>query len=132
MKRLALALLPVAALLVLAGPMWRGAGAAGKGLCADMTPARMLENPELAHEWAEALRSSRPTEIERIKALLEHIRAVHGCDGQLAMPEGPSGLPPGHPPMPDADPRLLPPGHPPIPSAPGLLHRFGEPDIVTI
>lgn len=117
MKRLALALLPVAALLVLAGPMWRGAGAAGKGLCADMTPARMLENPELAHEWAEALRSSRPTEIERIKALLEHIRAVHGCDGELAMPEGPSGLPPGHP---------------PIPSAPGLLQGFGEPGVVTI
>jgi hypothetical protein len=96
-----------------------------------MTPARMLQNPELAHEWAEALRSSRPTEIERVKALLERIRAVHGCDGELAMPDGSFGLPPGHPPVPGADPRL-PPGHPPIPSAPGLLQGFAEPGVVTI
>jgi hypothetical protein len=90
----------------------------------------MLENPRLAHEWAEALRSSSPGEVARVRALLEGIRAAHGCRGEVAMPEVGTRLPPGHPPLPEAHPSL-PPGHPPVPSAPA--HRlFSEPGIVTI
>ena len=51
-----------------------------------MTPSKMLENPALAHEWAQALRSSQPDELARMKAMIGEIRAAHGCRGEVAMP----------------------------------------------
>jgi len=97
MKRAALAV-PIAALLVaVAWPVAHGGRAEG-GVCALMTPARMLENPGLAQEYAEALRSGEASELARVEAILRHIRAVHGCEGEVALPAAPT-LPPGHPPI---------------------------------
>jgi hypothetical protein len=96
-----------------------------------MTPARMLENPALAEEWAAALRSSEPDEIGRVREMIAQIRAAHGCTGELAMPapgDAPGGLPPGHPPVGE---RALPRGHPPVPSSP-RAPLFEPPDALTI
>jgi hypothetical protein len=132
MRRLTLAVLSAAFAAALVVPVSHGIRAAvdrGDGLCDRMTPARMLENPALAEEWAQALRSSQPDEIARVRALLEDIRAAHGCAGELAGPEA-SGLPPGHPPIPEAVPGL-PPGHPSVPSSPEMP-SFAAPVVVTI
>ncbi|HEX9399195.1 MAG TPA: hypothetical protein VF912_03705 [Anaeromyxobacter sp.] len=134
MKRVSLALFTLGLLLVTAWPVSQaiGAGAVApeSALCQHMTPAKMLEHPALAHEWAQALRSSQPDEIARIEALLAEIRAAHGCKGEIAMPAPApteSALPPGHPPV--REERQLPPGHPPIPSGVPL---FEAPAVYTI
>jgi hypothetical protein len=130
--------LPLAAVLVAAA--WPAADAAGAqapqgapAVCEQMTPARMLENPALASEWSQALRSGDAAQIARMKALFGQIRSAHGCGGEVAIPSAPQSgaeLPPGHP---QVSPRL-PPGHPPI--APGErpagAMRFEEQGIVTI
>jgi hypothetical protein len=135
MKRAPLALPVVALLVALAWPVSEAIGAAAlrePSLCREMTPARMLENPVLAEEWARALRSAQPSEVERVRAMIAEIRAAHGCTGELAMPappRAPSRLPPGHPPVggagePPAD-------HPPIPSSP-RTPVFEAPGVLTI
>jgi len=121
MKRILVAL-PAVALLVAAA--WPGARVqpAEQGLCEVMTPARMLENPGLAHQYAEALRSGEASEVARMRSLLEEIRTAHGCAGAVALPDVPSGA------------ARLPPGHPPI-DGPGRAPRlpmFAAPDVVTI
>jgi hypothetical protein len=121
--------------IAFAWPISQAVGAAATAaeppVCRDMTTARMLENPALAEEWAQALRSAEPTEIARMRALFAEIRAAHGCGSAPASHsprhEG-AVLPPGHPPVGDG---ALPPGHPPIPSSP-RAPLFEAPAVLTI
>jgi hypothetical protein len=139
MKRVTLAVFTVAFLAAMAWPVSQAIGAATgvrePAVCREMTAAKMLEHPALAGEWAQALRSSAPDEVARVRALIEQIRAAHGCSGELALPAFPSpapdagALPPGHPPVPG---RGLPRGHPPVQSSPRSLQLFHEREIVTI
>jgi hypothetical protein len=138
MKRAPLVLFIAALLVAVAWPVSKAIGAASglrePGICRHMTPARMLENPALAQEWAAAVRSAAPDEIARVRAMFDEIRAAHGCTGAIAMPAPagePGGLPPGHPPVGE---RALPEGHPPIPSAPSAPRTpvFEPPAFVTI
>jgi hypothetical protein len=133
MKRAALALSTVVLITALALLVSRSIGAASfhePPICRHMTAASVLENPALAQEWAQALRSE-PQAVARVRALIAQIRAVHGCMEEL-LPAPAPRLPPGHPPVadPDAPPRL-PPGHPPIPSSP-LGPLFDAPAVLTI
>lgn len=103
------------------------------GVCEQMTPARMLQNPGLASAYGRALRSGDPGAVERLRAHLEQLRTAHGCTGEVALPNAPEAapaLPPGHPPI---APRL-PPGHPPIEPGerPPLTPHIEAPGIVTI
>lgn len=125
MKRAVLAL-PIALVLVaVAWPLARGSDA-GTGVCALMTPARMLEHPALAHELAEALRSGDAGELGRVAATLREIRSAHGCEGEVALPTLPRAaprIPPGHPPI----------GHPAIEDRPEpRAPLFEAPGTVTI
>jgi hypothetical protein len=138
MKRAPLVLFVAALLLAVAWPVSQAIGAASglrePGICRHMTPARMLENPALAEEWAAAIRSAAPGELARVRAMIAEIRAAHGCTGEMAMPAPagePGGLPPGHPPVGE---RALPEGHPPIRSAPSTPRTplFEAPAVVTI
>jgi hypothetical protein len=139
MKRATLAVFILSFLAAMAWPVSRAIGAATgfnePEVCQEMTAAKMLEHPALAHEWAQALRSAEPDELARVRAMIAQIRAAHGCMGELALPSPPSAdpesraLPPGHPPIPG---RGLPPGHPPVQSAPRSIPLFHERDIVTI
>ncbi len=99
MKRAALVLPFALVLVAVAWPLARAVDAE-PGVCALMTPARMLEHPALAHEYARALRSGEPGEVERVAAMLREIRSAHGCEGEVALPTlSPAAprLPPGHP-----------------------------------
>jgi hypothetical protein len=112
---------PLAAILVAAAWPASPAQAVAAGVCEQMTPSRMLENPGLGGEYARALRSGDAGEVARVKALLEQIRSAHGCAGAVALP--------------DAAPQpRLPPGHPPIAPGerPATTTRFEEPGVVTI
>jgi hypothetical protein len=135
MKR-ALAVFTLALLAAMAWPVSRAIGAiTGErepSVCAHMTPARMLEHPALAEEWAQALRSLQPDAMARVRAVIAEIRAAHGCTGELAMPDpasGPRALPPGHPPVRGHG--ALPPGHPPVQSSPRPA-LFQAPDVVDV
>src|SRR6266498_3130749 len=138
MKRAPLALFILGLILVTAWPLSQAIGAGApsvaleSALCEHMTPAKMLEHPALAYEWAQALRSAQPDEIARVQAMLAEIRAAHGCKGEFAMPApAPRGsaLPRGHPPI--REERELPAGHPPIPSSPNAP-IFEPPAVYTI
>ncbi len=101
MKRAVLALSIAAVLTAIAWPAARGL-TVEKGVCELMTPARMLENPKLASEYADALRSGDADEVARVRSLFQEIRAAHGCGGEVVLPAAPHGetaLPPGHPPI---------------------------------
>jgi hypothetical protein len=119
MKRAVLALPFLALALAIAWPATRDRSATA-GLCDVMTPARMLEDPGLAHDFAQALRSGDASEVARVKTVFERIRAAHGCDGEVALPtrapEARPSLPPGHPPVDD---RRTP--RPPLFEAPATL-----------
>lgn len=101
MKRLALAVITLAIVAAIGWPVAEGVRAAS-GVCADMTPVRMLENPALAEEYARALRSGEPEQVREVEGLFASIRAAHGCQGLVELPrEAPRGaMPPGHPPVP--------------------------------
>lgn len=99
MKRVLLLALPLAVVFsAIAWPIARGGVG---GVCEHMTPARMLEEPGIASEYAEALRSGDAAEVARVRALIEEIRALHGCEGAEVAgdADGASVLPPGHPPV---------------------------------
>jgi hypothetical protein len=102
MKRAVLVLPFLALALAITWPATRDRSASA-GLCDVMTPARMLEDPGLAHDFAQALRSGDETEVARVRTLFERIRAAHGCEGEVALPthapDAASDLPPGHPPV---------------------------------
>ena len=121
MKHVVLAL-PVAAVLAAAALPGSPGHRAEPGVCDLMTPSKMLENPNLAHEYAQALRSGDAGEVHRIETLLGQIRAAHGCEGEVALPATPPAqstpaLPPGHPPV--DGPRT--PASAPIIEAPGTV-----------
>lgn len=98
MKRFALLALPLAA--AVAVMTWPIAQRGDADLCEIMTPARMLEDPELASEYAQALRSGDAGEVARVRSRIREIRALHGCEGEVALPSrAPEALPPGHPPV---------------------------------
>ncbi len=101
MKRVIFFALPLAFLF--AAMAWPIARDRAGGVCELMTPARMLENPGLASEYAQALRSGDAAELARVRSMLEELRAVHGCEGNVALPsvapDAPGHLPPGHPPI---------------------------------
>lgn len=117
MKRVALVLPFVVIAVAVAWPATRDRSATA-GLCDSMTPARMLEDPALAHDFAEALRSGDASEVARVRSLFEQIRAAHGCEAEVALPapDAVKSLPPGHPPV---DGRRTP--HPQLFEAPATL-----------
>jgi hypothetical protein len=101
MKRVVLSVSIAAALAALVWSTARGRGG-GEGLCALLTPAKLLENPALAEEYAGALRSGDAGEVVRVEHMLRDIRSVHGCAGEVTLPAHPYGHsepPPGHPPV---------------------------------
>jgi hypothetical protein len=101
MNRVVLSLFAAAALFGLGWATARG-GRAETGVCALMTPEKLLENPGLAREYDEALRSGDGDELGRVADMLRQIRSAHGCDGELLLPAAPRAhpaLPPGHPPV---------------------------------
>ncbi len=117
----ALVALPLVAVLVAA--VWPSARAEppASSVCEQMTPARLLQNPALADEYAQALRSGDADEVARVRAMFDQIRSAHGCSGDAAMPD-------------EAPAPRLPPGHPPIAPGerPGGSVRFEERGNVTI
>jgi hypothetical protein len=145
MKRAALALFTIVFITALVLPVSQAIGGASfhePPICQHVTAARVLEDPALAQEWAQALRSAEPRTVDRVRALIAQIRAVHGCMDELLPPQPAPRLPPGHPPVADpdalppghppiADPDAPPPGHPPIPSSPSGP-PFGAPAVLTI
>ncbi len=130
MTRAPLALLVVALVTIMAWPVSQAIGEVSgvrePAVCRHITAARMLEEPALAEQWAEAVRSAEPEAIARVQALIADLRAVHGCAREPTMPA--PRLPPGHPPIPA--PGVLPPGHPPIPSS--QVPLFEPPAVLTI
>jgi hypothetical protein len=90
-------------------------------VCANMTSANLLSDPEVANAYRGALRAGDGGAVAELDAMVAHLRSAYGCgdgDGAGAVeaspaPEAPR-LPPGHPPI-SGQPRL-PPGHPPLPS----------------
>lgn len=126
----AFVVLPLAAVLVAAAwPASPAQRASNPGVCEQMTPSRLLENPTLAGAYADALKSGDQAEIARVQALFERIRSAHGCGGAVAMPDpAPSDSTPS-----ESTPRL-PPGHPPISPGqhPPVAAQFDGPGIVTI
>ena len=121
MNRALVALPLVAVLVAAAWPSTRAAAPASPSVCEQMTPARLLQNPALADEYAQALKSGDSGEVARVRAMFEQIRSAHGCSGEVAMPDAARAprLPPGHPP--------IAPGERP----PGSV-RFEERGVVTI
>jgi hypothetical protein len=94
--------LPIAAVLAaLVWPVSKAEGGDAPGVCEQMTAERMLTNPGLASEYEHAMQSGDADEVARVKALLDQIRAAHGCGGEVALPAAPPAprLPPGHPPI---------------------------------
>lgn len=122
MNRALVALPLVAVVVAAAWPSTRAAQPSSPGVCEQMTPARLLEQPGLADAYARALKSGDAAEIARVRAMFEQIRSAHGCGGDGGA-------------VPDAAPApRLPPGHPPI--APGerppSAVRFDDAGVVTI
>lgn len=131
MNRLVLTVFVGVALFALGWAAARG-GRAEAGVCAMLTPDKLLANPGIAEEYAEAVRSGDADQIGRLEHAFREIRTVHGCHADFRMPAAPSGKP-------GADEKpALPPGHPPVhhPSIDdrGLerLPLFGTPGAVTI
>lgn len=122
MRRIALAVSSAAALAAVGWPVAQGQRAE-PAVCERMTPARMLEHPALAEEYARALLSPDPGAVGRVEAMLRGVREAHGCGGEVALPrEVAPRLPPGHPPIP-AGPRA---------PAPSRALPFEAPEVFTI
>lgn len=114
MKRgLVLALVPFVMVAILAGAAYRGMDQES-GLCAGFTPAKMLEDPELARQMLGARDGTSPAARAQLESMVSELRAAHGC-GQLEEVRGE----PAYDPHETTSPRL-PPGHPPIPSGPHM------------
>jgi hypothetical protein len=121
MNRVLVALPLAAVLAAVVWPVSRADGDETPGVCEQMTVQNLLTNPGLASEYDHAVQSGNAEELARVKALFDHIRAAHGCGGEVALPAAPQA------------PRL-PPGHPPIGPGerPATTVHFDEPAIVTI
>lgn len=126
MKRLTLAVVAVLLVAVVAGFVHRATRGA-PDVCDGFTPAKILEDPELAREYFGALSSDESAARAHLDALVAELRAVHGC-GDVAV-----GSHPAFHPHRRASPRPLPPGHPPVDGSP-TVPDFGanEPRTLTI
>jgi hypothetical protein len=101
MNRVVLIFFAAAALFALGWAAGRG-GKSEAGVCALMTAEKLLENPGIAREYDEAVRSGDGDELGRVARMLRDIRAAHGCGGEVVLPAAPRAepaLPPGHPPV---------------------------------
>jgi hypothetical protein len=106
--RLALSLVTLAGVGVLVGAATREArsqGASEPAFCAEMTPTRLLQDPDVARELEGAEHRGDPAAQARFHAMVAEMRAVHGCGALDGTDVGARDASPG----PD-----LPPGHPPI------------------
>lgn len=125
--RLALSLVSLAAVAVLLGAVSRDARSHEVGLCRELTPARMLEDPHIAGELYAAMDRGDPAATQRFQELVSEIREVHGCGALEGAADAPASVP---------VPPRLPPGHPPIPSfegAPRAPPMFSDdPRVVSI
>jgi hypothetical protein len=103
MKRLAISVASLALLVAVMSPVSHGvlASSTEPPICNEMTPSRILQNPALAHEYAEALGSGRDADVRKLDALIAQLRAVHGCGAGAGSKDGaPAGeTPRGHPPI---------------------------------
>ncbi len=120
MKSAAIAL----SLAVVAAVGVPAAGGDGAGVCEQLTPQRLIENPRFASRWSDAIRSGDPRALEQMNEAVSRLREMHGCDGGAAPGVAPDEeAPPDH---------ALPPGHPPAAGGdPGSV-VFEEPSTVTI
>jgi hypothetical protein len=119
--RLAVSLVTLATVGVLLGAAARDARPEEPAFCGEFTPARLLEDPQVAHEVYGAMTRGDPAAGERFRAMVGEMRALHGCgalDGSAAA-------------LPDAFPRL-PPGHPPVGRTPAAPRFSDEPRILSI
>ena len=126
MKRLSLAVVAGLLVAVVAGFVHRAARGA-PDVCDGFTPAKILEDPELAREYFGAMSGDETAARAHLDALVSELRAVHGC-GDVA----PSSRPAIHPHR-RSSPLRLPPGHPPVDGSPAVPD-FGanEPRTLTI
>lgn len=122
MKRLTLSLVALLFVGALAGSTYR-AWHDESDLCAGFTPARMLEDPEVARQFFSAWHDGDAAARAHLESLAAELRAVHQCAGTEDVAE--RGF--THPPV---APRL-PPGHPPIDGAPSAP-TFGRTPTHTI
>lgn len=122
--RLAISLVTLATVGVLLAAASSEARSEEPALCGQFTPARLLEDPEIAHELYGAMTRGDAAAEARFHAMVSEMRAVHGCgalDGTA--PAAPSVAPHGS---------RLPPGHPPIPRSPRTPLFPDEPQIISI
>lgn len=114
-KRLVLSLVTLAGIGVLLGSTARDArsqdSSGEPAFCQEMTPARLLQDPQVARELYGALDRGEASARHRFQAMVGEMRAVHGCEALQESEVGAGAL--------DPSPRL-PPGHPPIDRAPRL------------
>jgi hypothetical protein len=80
-------------------------------VCHNMTSSKLLEDPELARAFRDALVAGDPGPLASLDALVARMRSAYGCSDARARPPGGPFL--------GREPRL-PPGHPPIPAEPEL------------
>jgi hypothetical protein len=103
--RLAISLVMVATLGVLLGSAARPARSAEPAVCGEFTPARLLEDPRIAHRVYGAIGRGDAAAEARFHEMVAEMRAVHGCgaleEPSAGLPQAPR-LPPGHPPITDA------------------------------
>jgi hypothetical protein len=91
-------------------------------VCHNMTPSKLLEDPDLAAAFRDALVAGDPGPLASLDALVARMRSAYGCsDARVRAPARPF-----HGPGP-----RLPPGHPPIPAEPDLP-AFGRKGALTI
>jgi hypothetical protein len=114
--RLAVSLATLATVGVLLGAAVRQARSDEPAVCGQFTPARLLQDPDIAHEVYGAMGRGDAGAEARFRAMVSEMRAVHGC-GALEGLSAP-GIS-GHEPR-------LPPGHPPIPSSPPRAPLFSD------
>jgi hypothetical protein len=122
--RLAVSLVTLGAVALLLGAAARESRPAEPAFCGEFTPARLLQDPEIAGQVYGAITRGDHAAAERFQALVGEMRAVHGC-GELhgpaaALPEDVHRAP------------RLPPGHPPIGRTPATPIFSADPQIVSI
>jgi hypothetical protein len=109
MRRLTLVLGSLLLVGALAGSTYR-AWHEESDLCAGFTPARMLEDPEVARQFFSAWHDGDAAARAHLESLAAELRAAHHCaatedvSGGFAHPPVERRLPPGHPPI-DGPPR---------------------------
>jgi hypothetical protein len=73
-------------------------------VCHNMTSSKLLEDPELAAAYRDALQAGDPAPLASLDALVARMRSQYGCSDEGAAPPATRRprLPPGHPPVDDA------------------------------